>query len=455
MTRLYSYQKKDIRKIEKLDGRVLLASEMGTGKTAVALTYLKRHPSLRPAIIVCPACIKWVWETQASEHCSLQTKVLSGRKVVKDGLFDSSGIIIINYDILQNWVPYLTKKKPKIIIGDEVQAIKTRNAGRSKAFKELCKNAKHVIAISGTPLTNRHSELWHILHILWPKSFPTFVHYAERYCPPRWTPWGANDYRRSTNSAELHKRLNKLGMIRRLKKDVLKDLPAKTRMTIPMDIQNRREYEKAKNDFINWIGALDPVKARKARKAEELVKIGCLIRLAAELKMKFVFDWIDNFFDSEDGKLVIFGYHKRIIRSIHERYQKTSVVLTGATSEKKRKEVVQRFQKDKKTKLFIGNIKAAGVGIDLWAASTVAFVETGWVPSDVLQCEDRLHRIGQKNNVSCYYLVAKDTIEEHLCKIIQNKQKVITRVLDGNQRRKDSKLDVYNQLLKTFKGKQR
>jgi len=455
MTKLYGYQKKGVKRIEKFDGRVLLADEMGLGKSIQALTYLKRHPSLRPAIIVCPACIKWVWETQASEHCSLQTKVLSGRKVVKDGLFDSSGIIIINYDILQNWVGYLVKKKPKIIIGDEIQAIKSRGAGRSKAFKELCKRAEHVIAISGTPLTNRHSELFHILHILWPKTFPTFVHYAERYCPPRWTPWGSNDYRRSTNSAELHHRLKRLGMIRRLKKDVLKDLPAKTRITIPMDIQNRREYDKANNDFINWIGAIDPAKARKARKAEELVKIGCLIRLAAELKMKFVFDWIDSFLDSEDGKLGLFACHKRIINMLYDRYPKTSVKLTGATSEKKRKEVVQRFQKDKKTRLFIGNIKAAGVGIDLWAASTMAFIETGWVPGDVIQVEDRFHRIGQKNNVSCYYLVAKDTIEEHLCKILQVKQKVIARVLDGNQNRKDTKLDVYNQLLKTLKGKRK
>lgn len=453
MTKLYKYQKKGVKQIEIFDGRVLLADEMGLGKSLQALIYLKRHPELRPAIIVCPACIKWVWEVQASEHCNFQTKVLSGRKVIKDGLLVSSGIVIINYDILQNWVQYLKKKKPKIIIGDEVQAVKTVRTKRSKAFKELCKNVKHVIAISGTPLTNRHSELFHILHILWGKQFPSFVKYAEEFCPPKWTPWGANDYSRSTNSHRLHKRLKRLGMIRRLKKDVLKDLPPKTRVIVPLDMQDKREYEKAKNDFINWIGSKDPAKARSARKAEALVKIGYLVRLAAELKMKFVFDWIDNFLMTEDTKLVVFAHHKQIIHSIHERYKKNSVVLTGSTSEKKRKHMVQKFQKDKKTRLFIGNIKAAGVGIDLWAASTVAFVETGFVPGDVIQCEDRLHRIGQRNNVTCYYLVAKDTIEVNLCKILQTKQKVITRALDGKLRGKDTKLNVYNQLLKTLKRK--
>lgn len=450
MTKLYKYQKEGVRLIEKFKGRVLLSDEMGLGKSIQALSYLNRHPELRPAIIVCPACIKWVWEGQASEHYGLQTKILSGQKVIKDGLLDSSGIIIINYDILPYWVSYLKTKNPKIIIGDEVQAVKTRKAKRSEAFKELCKGVPHVIAISGTPFTNRHSELFHILHILWRHKFPAFVHYADEFCPARWTPWGANDHSRSINSHRLHRRLLKLGMIRRLKKDVLKDLPAKTRVTIPIDMQNKREYERASKDFINWLGSKDPAKAKKASKAEQIVKIGCLIRLASELKLKSVFDWIDNFLTSETKKLVIFAHHKAIIRQIFQRYKSISVVLTGETSAKKRKQVVEKFQKDKKTRLFIGNLRAAGVGIDLWASNTVVFVETGWVPGDVIQCEDRCHRIGQRNNVTCYYLVAKGTIEEKLCKILQKKQNVIVKTLDGTCTRKDMKLDVYNQLMKTL-----
>jgi SWI/SNF-related matrix-associated actin-dependent regulator of chromatin subfamily A-like protein 1 len=447
MTKLYPYQKEGIRTIEKFNGRVLLADDMGLGKTVQALYYLKRNPSLRPAIIICPACLKWVWESQASQHCSLQTKVLSGKKVIKDGLVKHSGIIILNYDILSDWVEYLISKDPKVIIGDEIQAIKSPKARRSKAFKELCKKAEHIIAISGTPLMNRHSELYTVLNILWKKEFPSFVHFANRYCPPRWTPWGANDYRRSTNAKELHKRLCKLGMIRRLKQDVLKDLPSKTRIIIPMDIQNRREYEKAKNDFLNWLSRRDPAKARRASKAEELVKLGYLIRLSTELKMKSVFEWIDMFLEGSEGKLGLFMCHRKIVQMLHEKYKKISVVLTGDTGEKERKSAVTSFQKDKNVRIFIGNVRAAGVGIDLWAASTMAFVETGFVPADAIQCEDRFHRIGQKENVTCYYLVAKDTIEERLCKILQDKQKVITDVLDGKVNRKRSKLDVYTQLL--------
>lgn len=453
MTKLYPYQKEGVQLIEKFNGRVLLADEMGTGKSLQVLTYLKRHPELRPAIIVCPACLKWVWEVQASQHCNLQTVILSGRKRPRESLLKQSSIMIINYDILKAWQEYLVELEPRIIVADECQAAKSRQAARTKALKALCKDVDKAIMISGTPLTNRHAELFSILNILWPKQFPHFFPYAHRFCSPRRMPWGW-DFRRSSNSYELHRALKKLGMIRRLKKDVLKDLPEKTRIIVPMDIRDKREYKKAKNDFITWLSNRDPAKAKRASKAEELVKLGYLVRLSSELKMDSVFQWVDNFLESSDGKLGLFMQHKKIVKMLYERYPRISVMLTGKTSPKDRKIAVTNFQKNDKIRIFIGNIRAAGVGIDLWAANTMAFVETGWVPADIIQCEDRFHRIGQTRNVSCYYLLAKNTIEEHLCKILQEKQKIVIGTLDGKKARKDAKLDVYSQLLKKVENEE-
>lgn len=328
--------------------------------------------------------------------------------------------------------------------------VKSTKTKRTKAMRFLCKDVPHVIMLSGTPLTNRPAELFPTLNILYPKEFPHFFTYAQRYTAPRLMRWGW-DFRGASHLDELHARLKRLGMVRKLKKDVLKDLPAKTRIVVPMDIEHRKEYDRAITDFIAWLGEKSPAEAKRARKAEELVKLGHTIRLAAELKMKSVFEWVDNYFEESDGKLVLFCCHKKIVRMIKERYPDISVVITGATSKNNRRAAVENFQKNKRIRLFIGNIKAAGVGIDLWAANTMAFVETGFVPGDVIQAEDRLHRIGQKKQVFCYYLIAKNTIESDLCRVLQEKQKIITKTLDGATNRGDTRLDVYSQLMKTLR----
>jgi len=447
--KLYPYQEEGVKKIEKFNGIALLADDMGLGKTAQALKYIYDHPELRPVIIVCPATLKWVWETQAHQHYGLRATVLSGRKKPKTGLREQIPILIINYDILDAWKDYLIGLNPKIVVADEAHYIKTSNTRRTKALKALCKNVPHKIAISGTPLTNRPAELFSTLNILWPKEFHAFTPFAHRHCAPKWKPWGW-DFRGASHLDELHAKLKKLGMIRRLKKDVLKFLPKKTNIVIPIEIQNRTEYNKALHDFINWLGEKSPSKASRASKAEELVKIGYLVRLAAALKMNSVFEWIDNFFEQSDDKLVAFCCHKKIVEMLRTRYKDKCVIITGATSQKKRKLAVENFQKNPKIKLFIGNIRAAGTGIDLFAANTCVFIETGFVPGDVSQASDRLHRIGQKKNVFIYFLTAINTIEESLCKILQAKQNTITHVLDGKRKRKEIKFDIYKQLLKTI-----
>ncbi len=450
-TKLYPYQKQAVLQIQKLKGRALLADEMGLGKTLEALSWVKRSPKKRPVVVVCPASLKWVWEAEAMKHIKVRATILNGRTPPKKKMNRHQQLFIINYEILQYWIAWLKNLNPQILIIDECHYIKSRIAKRTKAVKTLANNIKYLIAISGTPLTNRPSELFTTLNLVCPKEFPAFWPFAHRHCKAQLRPWGW-EFKGASNIRELHHKLKRTMMIRNLKKDVLKDLPEKTRSIIPLEIENPKEYQEAENNFMKWLTKKSTSKAEKAKRAEKLVQLGYLKRLAAELKMKQVLEWIDDFLEQSNEKLIIYAIHKKIIKQIHERYKNISVVVDGSVTGKKRKIAIRSFQQNKKFRLFIGNIKAAGVGITLTAAHTLVFVELDWVPGNMVQAEDRPHRIGQKNAVMIYYLVAKGTIEEKLCKILQKKQRVLSQVLDGSI--KTNRLDVYRALEKSLlKGK--
>lgn len=448
-TKLYKYQEKGVRKIQHFKGRALLADEMGLGKTLEALTWLEQNPDLRPAIVVCPASLKWVWETEASLHLGMRSEILNGQKPPKKGFIDKHALIIINYEILQYWLRYLRRLNPKVLLLDEVHYIKTKGTRkhpikRTNAVMRLAKRIPHIIGIGGTPFVNgRPYELWPILHLLRPDHFESLFVYKWRYCNPVRKPWGW-EYKGANNLRELHRKLNSLMMIRRLKKDVLSELPAKIRQIIPMDIENRNEYEDALNNFITWITKKSTIKAERAKRAERLVQMGYLKRLAAELKMKFVLQWIDDFLEESNGKLVLGAIHKNIIKQIHSKYRHISVVVDGSITGKKRKLAIKIFQRNKSIRLFIGSIQAAGVGITLTAASTVAFLEIPWTPAEVIQFEDRIHRIGQKKAAMIYYLIAKGTIEEKLCELLQKKQAILSATLDG--KKQINRLEIFDEL---------
>jgi SWI/SNF-related matrix-associated actin-dependent regulator 1 of chromatin subfamily A len=238
-------------------------------------------------------------------------------------------------------------------------------------------------------------------------------------------------------------------MIRRRKKQVLKDLPDKTRIVVPLEIENKRKYHRAEKDYTTRLFVTKVVaRLQQEKQFVSFTKLAYLKRLAAQLKMNAVTQWIDDFLEETDEKLVIFAHHKNIIKFLRETYPKINVVVDGSVTGEKRAKAVRRFQNQKKIRLFIGNIIAAGTAITLTAGSTGVFVELDWVPGNHVQAEDRLHRIGQKKKVFIYYLVAKGTIEEKLCNILQEKFNVVSSVLDG--KKGTTRFDIFSQLIKAL-----
>lgn len=450
MTDPKPFQIEGVVAIDKFGGRALLADEQGLGKTFQSLYWIFWRKKRRPVVIVCPAAVKYNWQHEAMMHFNLRSDVIEGRKIPKRALTQLQSIIILNYEILGAWVPFLKKLGVQVVILDEVQSIKNRESQRSTAVKKLCADVPHVIACSGTPLTNRPSELWPVLNILAPERFDSFVKFAFEFCKPKRLPWGW-EYSGARNLDVLHRELKELCMIRRLKKDVLQELPPKERHTVAVRLARMDEYEFASNDFLEWLKTVNPVKLKKAQRAEAVTRVSYLRQLTRKLKKRHIFEWIDSYLENTDEKLVVFTMHRKMIECLQLRYPDESVTVDGTITGKRRHAAVQSFQKDKRVRLFFGNIRAAGVGITLTRATTCLFCDLPWTPGDLVQGEDRIHRIGQEAKAQIYYLIAKDTIEEYLCKLLQSKQAVLDEVLDGGVGADD--FDVFDELIKVISRK--
>lgn len=436
------YQDKAVRKIEHFKGRALLAYEMRMGKTFIALHWLKKNPKMGPAVVVCPEIGKLHWEEKAKRYFGIRSVVLNGETPPKRKFIHKNRLYILNWEILQYWVGFLRRAGVSILILDEVHYIKEYRTECYKATKKLAKGLPYLLALGGTPLKSRPAELFNILNLLRPDKFPSFMRYAHRYCKPEYRPWGT-EYKGATHLDELHRNLSAWCMIRMLRKDAMNE-PTKDRRIIPIDISNKDEYFEAEHSFIKWLGKRSIVRANKAKKAERLVQMGYLKRLAVTLKMQNALKWADRWLEKKKGKLVIFAIHKEIIRQLHDRYKGKCVVVDGTVRGKKRHLAVKTFQTDRKCRVFIGNTKAAGTVIELSKARAVVAIEFDWTPGDMTQCEDRIFSQNSDDPILVYYLVAKDTIEHHLCKILQTKQDVVSETLDGSKRK--NRLSIFDQL---------
>jgi SNF2 family DNA or RNA helicase len=209
-------------------------------------------------------------------------------------------------------------------------------------------------------------------------------------------------------------------MLRRKKEDVLKELPAKQRFSVPFELPN-------------GIGILqDDLDGMPVIEQINLMK-----RMTAKAKLPQAIEWLEDMIES-GNKIVAFAIHHEIIDSIMSKFPGAAVKLDGRDSQEQRNISVDRFQNDDSVRLFIGNIRAAGVGITLTKAAHAVFIELDWVPGSHIQAEDRIHRIGQTESVTCWYLLAADTIEEDIFDLLYRKKQVIDSVLDGKQSEDES-----------------
>lgn len=433
---LYPYQKEGVEYIEKKNGRALLGDEMGLGKTIQALAWLGLHPEKRPAIVLCPAHLKLNWAKEVKETLPGNPKVqiLQG-KAIRPLSKEDGDIIIINYDILTHWVNELKKLKPEVLIFDEAHFIKNNKTQRTKATKKLAKGIPYTIAITGTPLVNRPIEVFNIAQIINKNVFPNWFKFVHEFCGAHHNGFGW-DYSGATNKEKLFKILTDSFMIRRKKAEVLPQLPAKVYSYVPMEITNKKEYARAEGNFIKYLKKIKGEKeAEKAKRAEHLVKIEALKQLAVKGKTKMALKWINDFITSGNGdsKLVVFATHKTIIEKLMTEFKDTAVCVDGSCSAEQRNKAVESFQNNPEIKLFVGNIQAAGTGLTLTAASSVAFLELPWAPGELVQAEDRCHRIGQKDTVNVYYLLAENSIEYKIAQMLDDKRAVLDAVLDGKE----------------------
>jgi SWI/SNF-related matrix-associated actin-dependent regulator of chromatin subfamily A-like protein 1 len=235
-------------------------------------------------------------------------------------------------------------------------------------------------------------------------------------------------------------------MVRRKKIDVLQDLPPKTRTVLPLDIEDRSQYERAERDLISWLMETNPLAARRARNAEEYAKWTHLKRLACRLKMKRVVEWVKDYLMQSDGKILLGVWHTDTTRRLLHSFGNCSTVIDGSKTSLQRQEAESRFKKDPKCRILIGNYKSAGVGLNLPEADTVGLIEIPWNPATCVQFEDRAHRMNSVNPVSVMYFVAHGTIEEKLCSINDRKMRITDTVLDGVTSQ-DSSLTIYEELM--------
>ena len=466
---LYRFQKQGILFGIKKYSRLLIADEMGVGKTIQAIGLSCLYQKDWPVLVICPSSLKFAWRDEITNWLRevIDKDDVQVIKHSKNDFKDDKKYYVISYDLSVRMVEKIIKKKFNYIIADEAHYLKSRTAKRTMCLTPILQRSKRVVLLTGTPILARPMEVFPLLHILRPDKFKGFKEFGTRYCDPKIIHFGLIDWSGASNMRELHSILNKL-MIRRLKKDVLSQLPRKNRQKIEIATDSKvmkklklimdkdtKKFEKLLGTQIDLdkLGInLDDFKTEKDQENEKkekgdlkdmdedessLNKFGRAYLMTGEAKLPGIKDYV-NYLVDNSCKFLVFAHHTEVLDAIEDVILQDKVGyirIDGKVAIERRQELVNKFQNDEECLVAILSITACATGLTLTKASTVVFAELHFTPSIMCQAEDRAHRIGQDAEcVNIHYLFGDSTLDVLLFRKLNEKQNIVSTTLDNKSK---------------------
>lgn len=396
---LFDYQKEGVEaSINTYGSRCLLADDMGLGKTRQALAFIGYHLPER-VLVVCPSYLRYHWQHALKEWLGVESQLV--RKGKEQLLAD---ICVVSYDMLN--ALQIPAGDFKVVVCDESHYVKSRKTKRTKALSPVVRAAQYALLITGTPALNRPIELFSQLLMLRPAYLKNYTSYASRYCNGKATPFGYDD-RGSSNSHELNWVLKRGFMIRRLKRDVLTQLPTKTRHTVWLEMTSNQLGE-VREGFRTWQKLNTTIyklpsgsEQQRLQMFERQQIISKLFTLTATAKCQAIVNWVLDAL-AEGRSFIFFAYHRVVLDAVEAAVRAADIPfmrIDGSTPAHTRQQNVENFQTDSTIRIAILSIMAAGTGVTLTRVSECIMGELNWVPGILIQAED----------VSCHAVVSIST----------------------------------------------
>jgi len=433
---LMPYQREGVQFAISRLGRCLIADEMGLGKTIQAIAVMAHYVEDWPCLVICPSSLRSQWKEQILEWAPHlcrpdEVQVIS---TGKDVISDNSKIVIISYHMVVN--PIFQRRPSgesfRMVVADESHAIKDPKAKRTKAVQPLLCKSTRAILLSGTPAMNFAAELHTQLQALMPRAIPNYHQFVTRFSEKKVQRLGkgreATKFTGARRKHELNTLLCNTVMIRRMKKDVLTQLPSKRRAKVVLAPSNKAAHDELLAKSTSFQSVLDG-------SAESTTSIGELFQLCGKAKQEAVVDYVKYLLEA-NVKCLIFAHHRFMLDTLEDMVQKARVGyirIDGSTSQDRRPNLVKQFQTQEDCQIALLSITACGEGLNLTAASTVVFAELYWVPGAMEQAEARAHRMGSQHaSINVYFLVLQgETPDATMYKVLDRKKLDTSSILDG------------------------
>ena len=433
---------------------LLIADEMGVGKSASAIACMVASESEK-TLIVCPNNVKLQWRRVLHDWVVACPYVF-----VCDGLtystydvacVNNAKIVVISYNLLYAWREVICSSKWDMMVCDESQRLKKSSAQCTCAAKVIREFVEAGICLSGTPLTDRNADIYNTIWMVDRTLFPSEPEFHQRYCDGFVDKFNRSSV--SVNTLELHRKLVSSGvMVRATKKQVYKELPKVSVEIVPIAESN------------STLEGIEKT-AAKLRESADLaygaLRSRCLFQMqrsledyaqeAIKLKLPHIIQWIEAFLDDTDSKLIVSCVHREKCGDIlFNKFKNLAVLVDGSITSKVKDEALTKFIKDKATRLLIGNIQSISAGIDglQTVCKDLAVCELPWSPGDLAQLFARLDRNGQKDSVSIWIHTIYNSLDESRARLLDKKSNIMSEVLDGKS------LESHKKLI-TLMGKRR